>query len=150
MAKQDAVSTFIERLGLAAETEGLPRIAGRMLAFLLVEGRACRFDQLAEKLKVSRGSVSTNTRLLESFGYIRRVTIPGDRRDYFQINEDLGSRILEAAMTRLRRMQTIILETLPGIDKPTRKRLQNFADFYDFILPKAESTLRDWKNQKLK
>ena len=56
---------FIERMGLAFESDGLPRIAGRIFGLLLLSEDCRSLDELAAELKVSKGSVSTNARLLE-------------------------------------------------------------------------------------
>ena len=85
-----AEERFIEAMGLAHEEDRLPRIAGRLIGLLILSPDPVRFDHLAERLRVSRASISTNTRLLENMGVIQRVTRPGDRRDYFQINEEPG------------------------------------------------------------
>ena len=57
---------FIERMGVALDSDGLPRIAGRIFGLLLVSEDARSLDDLAAELRVSKGSVSTNARLLES------------------------------------------------------------------------------------
>lgn len=85
-----AEERFIEAMGLAHEEDRLPRIAGRLVGLLILSPDPVRFDHLAERLRVSRASISTNTRLLENMGVIQRVTRPGDRRDYFRINEEPG------------------------------------------------------------
>ena len=61
-AMPPAVERFIERLGLASQAEGMPRISGRILAYLMIAGTPCGLDELADGLHVSRASVSTNTR----------------------------------------------------------------------------------------
>lgn len=85
-----AEERFIEAMGLAHEEDRLPRIAGRLVGLLILSPDPVRFDHLAERLRVSRASISTNTRLLENMGVIQRVTRPGDRRDYFRLNEEPG------------------------------------------------------------
>ena len=41
-------------------------------------------------LGISKGSASMGTRQLASLGAVRKVWIPGDRRDFYKIIEDLG------------------------------------------------------------
>ena len=54
-----AAADFIERLGLATQAEGLPRIAGRLMAVLLLLDRACTLEELTRRLGVSHGSVDS-------------------------------------------------------------------------------------------
>jgi biotin operon repressor len=76
---------FVERMGLEAERDGLPRIAGRILGFLITADAPASLDQIADALQVSRASVSTNCRLLEQIGAAERVSLPGDRKDYYEL-----------------------------------------------------------------
>ena len=76
---------FVERMGLALEADGLPRIAGRIFGLLLVSEEPRSLDELAAELRVSKASVSTNARLLEHRGVLEQVSRPADRRDYYRI-----------------------------------------------------------------
>ena len=82
---------FIDRMGLALESDGLPRIAGRIFGLLLVSEDCRSLDDLASELRVSKGSVSTNARLLEQRGVLERNSRPSDRRDYYRVPPDLFS-----------------------------------------------------------
>jgi hypothetical protein len=88
----DASERFIEVMGRHFEEEGVPRIAGRLFGQLMVMERDASLDELAESLQVSKGSVSSNARLLEEWGVAERITRPGDRRDYYRIAPDISDR----------------------------------------------------------
>src|SRR5665811_1792434 len=76
----------IEDFGLAFEDHGMPRMAGRILGRLLMcDPPRQSMDQLVEALSASKGSVSSMTRLLIERGVIERLSLPGDRYDYFRI-----------------------------------------------------------------
>ena len=72
-----ATAQFTDRMGLLFEAEGQPRIAGRMFGYLLVSEDPRSLDQLAETLRVSKASVSTNARLLADKGMLERRLPPG-------------------------------------------------------------------------
>ena len=95
---------FIERMGLAWEQEGLPRIAGRIFGFLLLQDDACSLDDMASALEVSKASISTDARRLEQLNLIVRVSRPGDRRDYYAMAPDVPVRALELKIASMRRM----------------------------------------------
>ena len=57
-------SDFIEKTGLTAQADGLPRIAGRVFGMLIYDGDVVSFGDLATKLQVSRASISTSIRIL--------------------------------------------------------------------------------------
>lgn len=144
-----ARADFIEKIGVIAQSEGLPRIAGRVLALLLYDGERVSFGQLADALKVSRGSVSSSVRILESQQLIKRVAKAGERQDYFQVVENAFANMIEASATRVRRAAADIEESLKNIpvsEKGPRERVASYAAFYramDDGLRTAAKTLRD-------
>lgn len=91
---------FVEQMGLVAEADGLPRIAGRVFGHLLLAERPCSLDELAAALGVSKASVSTDARLLSERRLVERVSQPGDRRDYYQLAPDFFRRLLEYRIAR--------------------------------------------------
>lgn len=142
---------FIEQMGLVAQADNLPRIAGRILALLIFEGRPVRFGELAERLEVSRGSVSSNTRLLEEIGVVERVTKPGERQDYFQLAPDPYVRLLEGTVKRMRKAHTVpasAAEALPKGHEALRARLDALATFYAAVAESCETLARDFPERQ--
>ena len=130
---ETARADFIEKIGVIAQSEGLPRIAGRVLAMLLYDGERVSFGQLADALQVSRGSVSSSVRMLESQQLIKRVAKAGERQDYFQVVENAFAHMVEAAVARVRRAAADIEESLrdiPASEKGPRQRVAGYAAFY--------------------
>lgn len=145
-----ASQTFIEQMGLMAEREGMPRIAGRLLGFLLIDGGMHSLDDLAEILQVSKASISTNTRVLENLQVIKRTTIPGDRRDFFQIGENPGEQMFEMARQRLeepRRLFETTALALPDEMEEARGRLAAWTSFYAFLLDDIERRIDRWRDR---
>ena len=126
---------FIEQMGIIAQADGLPRIAGRLMGFMVLKVGPFSFSDLAEHLNVSRGSISTNTRLLENMGVIERVAKPGDRQDYFQLSNEPYSKLLQGLTYRMDKAETIVRETQKTLaDKKARQRLRELADFYHGLI----------------
>ncbi len=144
------ISEFVEQLGLIGEADGLPRIAGRILGLLVIYGGPLSFAEIAQRLQVSRGSVSTNTRLLEHFGVIERVARPGERQDYFSLAPDPYFRLMSGLSDRKRRAQAIVDKTkdaLPPDWSDARKRLASLSSFYGLISEVSETLSRDLKGK---
>jgi DNA-binding transcriptional regulator GbsR (MarR family) len=142
-----AVERFVERLGLASQSEGLPRISGRLLAYLMISGEPCGFDELAKALRVSRASVSTNTRVLESLGVIERVSRPGVRGDYYQLGEDPYGRLVQGALRRLHRMKDLLGDarrTFPASLADAALRVAEMEAFYELQIRHAEAAQEEW------
>jgi DNA-binding transcriptional regulator GbsR (MarR family) len=122
---RDATETFIETMGRHFEEEGIPRIAGRLFGLLMVNEAPCSLDDMAERLQVSKGSVSSNSRMLEQWGVVERVTRPGDRRDYYHLADDMERRILERQMEHVVKMRERLREglaTMPDAPRTVRDR----------------------------
>ena len=136
---------FIEKIGVIAQSEGLPRIAGRVMAMLLYDGERVSFGQLADALKVSRGSISSSVRLLESQQLIKRVAKPGDRQDYFQVVDNAFANMVEASAERVRRAAADIEESLkaiPASQKGPRQRVADYAAYYRAMGEGLDTTAR--------
>ncbi len=146
-----AAQTFIEQMGLTAERHGMPRIAGRLLGFLLLDGGTHSLDDLAERLQVSKASVSTNARVLENLQLVERRAVPGDRRDFYQIGENPGEHMFELARQRLeetRRLFDATSDTLPEEMAAARGRIAAWSSFYAFLLDDLDRRVERWHDQQ--
>lgn len=129
-----AAVEFVERMGLLTQADGLPRIAGRLMGLMVLDGGPLAFGELAERLQVSRGSISTNVRLLEGMGVLERVTRPGERGDYFRLTDDPYDRLIEGVRLRAAKGATLVEATrgalAPRLDGAAAARLDALATFY--------------------
>src|SRR5690606_41950794 len=83
-------------------TEGMPLIAGRILAFLLVCDPPERTAaELSHALNASTGSVSTNVRLLMRLGLISKTTRQGREAALYRSEEDSWPDFVRQRMQRL-------------------------------------------------
>src|ERR687895_1965085 len=125
----DRVARFVERMGLLTEADGLPRIAGRIFGFLLIQPGECSLDDMAAALGVSKASISTDTRRLEQLGLLERSSRPGDRRDYYVISRDVVPRSLEVRLERMRRFHDLLdkARSLPARSTTVRERLDGLG-----------------------
>jgi len=93
---------FVDLLGQHLEEDGVPRTYGRLLGVLLLNPEPRSLEELAEQLQVSKGSISSNARALEARGIAERVTVPGDRRDFYQLSDDFMQRVFMRHLERQR------------------------------------------------
>lgn len=143
-----AVGDFVERVCLCMEAEGMPRIAGRIFGFLLIHEGAFSLDELADRLQVSKASVSTNARQLEQIGLLERVSMPGDRRDYYRMEADAWERMLEVAQRKwevLRGHFTAVAAVLPEDMEASRRRLIQAEQFHLLMIDGVDRLLERWR-----
>ncbi|MDF1587038.1 GbsR/MarR family transcriptional regulator [Marinimicrococcus flavescens] len=129
----DGTDQFIEQLGMVFQAEGLPRIAGRVMGLLVIEGGPMAFAAIAERLRISRGSVSTNTRLLEQMGVLERVAVPGERQDFFRLAAAPYVRLLSGLTQRMAKARDVVQRagrSLPPDRHGAHQRLAELDEFY--------------------
>lgn len=144
------VKRFVEDMGLVAEAEGLPRIAGMIMGLMLAVDQAYSLEDLQTTLQVSHGSVSTNVRLLESLGVTERTSHLGDRKTYFQLTEDPYGRLLAGSMDRMRHVKRIVetgLAEFPTKGPERGDRLEDMAGFYDLAISITASAIDTWSKR---
>ena len=141
-------AAFIEEMGQIMASFGMPHMAGRILAALLVatppEQSA---SQLATTLQASRGSISTMTRLLEAPGLIERVRKPGDRKVYYRNTPDAWSRAMtrEAASMRvLRELAERGASLMEGESADARRGIEDTVAFLRFWEREMDAVLERW------
>ena len=137
-------------MGLAAETDGLSRIAGRLFGALLLESEPRSLDDLAEQLDVSKASVSTEARRLLDRGVAERVSKPGDRRDYYALTPDFFAQIVRFRLNRwsaLHRLAREMQSSTADLPRVVRDRFGYIDDVHAFVLARVEDALREWSER---
>lgn len=147
--QRDRVLHFVERIGLYMEEAGLPRMAGRVLGWLLISDPPVQSSaQLVDALDASKGSISTNTRLLMGTGLIERVAMPGERGAYFRVRQSAWSQLLERKVTQIRHFRELCDEGL-GLElgAVSRSNLRQVRDFYAFMEEEMPAMLEHWRQR---
>lgn len=90
LALSHTQKTMAEAGGRVCQKLGLPRTMGQIYGLLYMALQPLSLDDLAELLSISKASASNGTRQLLSWGAIRQVWVPGNRRDHFEVNGDIG------------------------------------------------------------
>jgi DNA-binding transcriptional regulator GbsR (MarR family) len=80
---------FIELFVSATGVLGVPRSIGEIYGVIFAAPQPLTFQEIVERLNLSKGSVSQGLRALRSLGAVRTAYVPGDRRDYFEPETEL-------------------------------------------------------------
>lgn len=137
---------FIERMGMAFETDGATRIMGRIFGLLLLSGKPQALDEIAAALGVSRASVSTDARKLLQLGLLERRTLAGDRRDFYAVHPDGFRSSLEARIANLRSFADLIGEAraLGGGDAEIQRRIATWEKAHHALIKSFERLLAEF------
>jgi len=146
---------FVEEVGIVFEQTGLPRMAGRILGWLLITDPPHQsMEQLTEALMASKGSISIMTRHLIQIGLIERLSLPGVRHDYFRIRPDAWQHMirrgLEDEIRMIRQLAENGLELLKDKTPPTRKWLAEMRDVYTFLEQEFSTLVERWEQKRSK
>ena len=144
---ENAIAEFVEQMGLVTQADGLPRIAGRIMGLMIMQGGSFGFTELAERLSVSRASISTNTRMLEDLGVIERTTVPGDRQDYFRLARQPYARMLRGVVERMRRARGVVEQAQDALSHDmtgAQERLAELDAFYEELIDSFVSVIKAW------
>jgi DNA-binding transcriptional regulator GbsR (MarR family) len=149
---RDEERNFVEEVGVVFEQTGLPRMAGRIFGWLLISEPPYQSSaELAEVLMASKGSISTNTRLLMQLGLLERFIRPGERHDYFRLGEDALQRIiqrgLEEEIKLFRNIAQKGLEMMRGEASSRCHWLQEMYDRYTFLEKEFPALMERWQRE---
>lgn len=127
---------FVEEMGALFEHGGSTRMAGRVWAYLLIaDAEQVSSSDLAAALDASGSSISTATRLLETFEMIDRLRMPGDRKDYFTIHHGAVLNLVRQrfdAVVRFRELSIRALRTF-GDREIARPHLEELHEVYTWF-----------------
>lgn len=129
----EPLARFVEQMGILCEYDNLPRIAGRLLGLLLIEEGPFSLRELAERLQVSRGSVSTNARMLADLGVAERVALPGDRQDYYRLAPRPFQQLLSTKVRGFEQAAAVfedVTSAFPAGREAAKGRISDMAKFF--------------------
>ena len=150
--RQAEMKSFVEEVGIAFEQNGLPRMAGRILGWLMISYPPYQTTgEMEEALMASKGSISTMTRLLIRIGLIERLSLLGQRRDYFRIKPGASYQLLKDSLDRATAFRQLIehgLELIEGKTHFNRQWLEEIYDMYAFFEREFPALLKRWEQER--
>ena len=79
-SERELVEWFVDFTALM----GVPASVGQIYGLLYLSGRPLPFDNFVDRLGISKGSSSQGLKFLRDLGAVRVVSVPGDRREYYE------------------------------------------------------------------
>ncbi|MFZ5516593.1 MAG: GbsR/MarR family transcriptional regulator [Candidatus Zhuqueibacterota bacterium] len=146
---------FIQDFGEAYHIFGLPKLMGRIVGLMLYVETPISLDEIASQLNVSKGPVSQIIRRLKDHNLIRRIWMPGDRKDYYQPEAEIFGNAFRNHVGLMRRNLELAqkyqskLKT-KGSDENSifKQRVEDMYQFYQLMLDYFDKFLKDWQEQR--
>jgi DNA-binding MarR family transcriptional regulator len=147
----DAELNFVDQVGRHYQRHyAVPPMLGRVAGWLAIcEPPEQTVAEIAEALTASRSAVGTVLTMLETWGSVKRMRVPGERADRIRLNPVLAQS-LEApaeygALAALARHGLEVLRDAP----PARKvRLLEMVAFSEFLLDRMPVLADEWRARR--
>jgi DNA-binding transcriptional regulator GbsR (MarR family) len=136
---------FIEAMGLHFERQGGTRIGGRIHALLMLAEEPLSLKRIAELLKVSAASVSTNIRACLAMGLVEPASVPGDRQHYYVISSEGWESRLHTAEDAMKAFVRVCQSALATPHLAAKPHLREAAEFCDFYLAEMAGIAERWR-----
>jgi DNA-binding transcriptional regulator GbsR (MarR family) len=132
--EREVIALFVRM----ADVLNLPRSVGEIYGVLFISTRPLCLDDCRGRLNISKGSTSQGLKILRSFGAIRTVYVPGDRKDYYvaetslrKITSGFASEQIQPHVASGKERIERIRELLEAYDADERTLLEGKVDLLD-------------------
>ncbi len=133
---------FVLHFGEMGSRWGVNRTVGQIYAVLFVAAKPLNADEVGEALNFSRSNVSMGLKELQSWGLVKLIHQPNDRREYFQAPEDVWAIFRTLAAERRKReidptlsmLRDALMEQPSGLeDIHAQARMRQMHEFIEMV-----------------
>jgi DNA-binding transcriptional regulator GbsR (MarR family) len=153
----EAKEELIQAWGNLGYSWGLNKTMAQIHALLMVSPKPQSTEDVMNELSISRGNANMNIRALLDWGIISRVSIAGERKEFFKSEKDVWELARQVARERRKRELEPILKVLREVNdvqsdgsdeakefKKVVKELKNFAEKSDGLLETFIKSEESW------
>ena len=157
MKYPEAKEKLIQAWGNLGYSWGLNKVMAQIHALLLISPKALTTEDIMQELNISRGNANMNIRALLDWGIVQRISVSGERKEYFKSGKDIWELARQVAKERRKRELEPILKVLQEVgDTPTdnseegkefkkvTKDLRAFAEKSDGLLNTFINAKESW------
>lgn len=119
---REAQDRFIAVWGQMGSAWGISRTMAEVHALLYISGEPLCTDDVMDRLQISRGNASMSLRALQDWGIIVRAHKRGDRKEYYQAEQDVWALFRAIVRERIKREVDPLLASLYEIRDLTSGR----------------------------
>ena len=152
--KSQYVKELVEKIGVVVEKGGFQPAVGRVLACLMVSDPPYKtFDEIQRFLGISKSAVSNALNGLMSREMVDYITMPGDRKRYFQ----LAATGMISQMKKKIGLHTAMPQLLRDVVKARSNKYPEFnrslletSEFLSFMEKEINAAIDKWETQNAK
>lgn len=139
---------YVEELAAIMTASGMPRMASRVYAAILVHERgSMTAAEVAQTLQVSPAAVSTAVRWLTQVSMVTRRTVPGSRRESYRVDSDSLIRLITHDTNALTSWVTGFARGREVVepDSAAAGRLAELEEFFQFLIDEMDGVMERWE-----
>jgi DNA-binding transcriptional regulator GbsR (MarR family) len=157
MRYTEAKEELIQAWGNLGYSWGLNKTMAQIHALLLVSTKPLTTEDIMEELSISRGNANMNVRALLDWGIVSRISVPGERKEFFKSEKDIWALARQVAKERRKRELEPILKVLKEVNevqtdgseetkefKKVVKELRSFAERSDGLIDTFIKSEESW------
>jgi DNA-binding transcriptional regulator GbsR (MarR family) len=146
---------FTEGLSQISRFWGFPKGMGAIFAVLYLSPTPLSLDEIVQETGLTKGAVSTEVRALARIGLVHRSTRLGDRKDYYEAEDDfytaIKSILRERQNSEFDRAVRSVSDTLASMENNwveseewnfVYERVQALQEFFDAIDSLSRAVIR--------
>lgn len=140
---------FIQGMSRISHFWGFPKAMGAIYGAIYLSPTPLSLDEIVEQVGVTKGAVSTHVRTLERLGMVHKQIRLGDRKDYYEAEDDFWKVIKGVLREREQQEFDVALRTVnnsldmvdqagdakadPELASFYRKRMENMQRFFNSL-----------------
>jgi DNA-binding transcriptional regulator GbsR (MarR family) len=157
MKYAEAKGELIQAWGNLGYSWGLNKTMAQIHALLMISPKALSTEEIMEELSISRGNANMNIRALLDWGIVSRISVPGERKEYFKSEKDVWALARQVARERRKRELEPIIKVLRDVNevqgdsteqtkefKKVVKELKGFAEKSDALIETFIKAEESW------
>ncbi|WP_327120678.1 hypothetical protein OHB12_17040 [Nocardia sp. NBC_01730] len=132
----DRLMDWVERLAMFLTQDGVPPIAGRCLGWLMVcDPPEQSAAQIGVAISASRGSLTTNLRVLMAMGFVNKRMRAGERTAYYRVDDNAWEKVVQRQVASLASFRDLAADgmALLGSGSARSARIQEAHDTFDWM-----------------
>ena len=157
MKYKEAKEELIQAWGNLGYSWGLNKTMAQIHALLMISPKPLSTEEIMEGLQISRGNANMNIRALLEWNIVYRISVPGERKEYFKSEKDVWELARQVVKERRKRELEPILRVLKSVNevqvdnteeakefKKVVKDLRGFAEKSDQLLETFVKSEESW------
>ncbi len=142
---------MLQSFAEAYKSFGLSKLMGRVVALLIYSPEPMSLDDIAKNLEMSKGPISQITRRLSDRHLIRKVWVPGNRKDFYEIVPELFENAFKNNFELVKKNTQIAQQLKEKVEKTNdqnldvlHQRLIEMQRFYTLMEKHFQHFLEEW------